>query len=100
MDEKDRADLYAEWRKFDQRLTDLFEKESYKFLPKLEKIIQEKIGWRRKYPENEYERFLKFMSYVENVYLKPSLNFDFDAGACIIDFDCGWSDEAEEGESY
>lgn len=100
MDDQDRSELYQEWQKFDSRLLDLYEKEAYKFLPKIEKIIKERIGWRKKYPENEYQRFTIFMDYVERVYLKPSLNLNQDAGNSLIDLDYSWSDEEEEEEQY
>jgi hypothetical protein len=96
MDARDKAELYGEWQKFDSRLLDLYEKEAYKFMPKIEKLIKERIGWRKRSPENDYQRFAMFMDYVEKVYLKPSLNLDQDAGDCFVDSDYSWSDEDED----
>ena len=74
MDSDDDRDLYGEWVKFDKRMRELYEKEAYKFSRKLDKLVKERLGWRKRDPETEAERFDRFMEYVEDVYLKPSLN--------------------------
>lgn len=94
MDQNDERDLYQEWRKFDQRLTALYEKEAWKFLPKLEKLIKEKLGWRKKFPEDDYERFQSFMTFIESVYLRPSLGITDDRPWSDLDSGTG-SDETD-----
>jgi hypothetical protein len=76
MDIEDQKLLWNEWKKFDNRMNELYEKEAYKFLPKLDKLVKEKLGWRRRKPEDDLERFWFFMNFVDQVYLKPSLNLD------------------------
>lgn len=76
MDSADEEDIYREWKKLDHKLTFYYEKEAWKFLPKMDKLVKEKLGWRRKFPEDDFERFQKFMSFIEDVYLRPSLQDD------------------------
>lgn len=73
MEPEDRDDLYPIWSKLDDRLVNFYEREIFKFLPTLDKVIRERIGWRRRYPEDKMERYQRFLDLVEEVYLTPSL---------------------------
>ena len=85
MDSDDDQVLYQIWKTLDTRLTNLYEKEVYKFLPLLDKTVRDRIGWRKMYPENEFERFEKFMCLVEEVYLTPSLQWNDSGSSDSVD---------------
>jgi hypothetical protein len=89
MDTQDNQDLFIFWKSFDERLKTVYEKEVWKALPRLDKLVREKLGWRKRHPEDDYERFREFMMYVEDVYLKPSLSCN----------DSTWSDSSGSLES-
>lgn len=82
MDSDDERDLKQIWTKFDSRMNDIYERETHKFMLTLDKTVRERLGWRGKNPEGEYERFQIFMDFVNDVYLTPSLYWN----------DCGSSD--------
>lgn len=88
MDDQDRADIYQAWKEFDDKLIYHYEKESWKFMPKLDKLVKEKLGWRKSDPEDAFDRFQQFMIFVKDVYLRPSLG---------ITHDCDWRDIDSSG---
>jgi hypothetical protein len=50
----------------------------------LDKTVKERLGWRRRDPADDYERFQSFMMFVENVYLTPSIYWN-DCDSCDSD---------------
>jgi hypothetical protein len=73
MDSDDERDLSLIWTKFDRRMNDIYERETHKFMLTLDKAVRERLGWRGKKPEDDYERFQIFMDFVNDVYLTPSI---------------------------
>jgi len=97
MDEDDQRDLYVFWAKLDGRLLDLYEREAWKILPSMDKLVRERLGWPGKSPEEMLDRFNIFMEFIQKVYLRPSLNIrtptpDDSSGNDSDDY--GWVDAA------
>jgi hypothetical protein len=98
MDSDDEKDLFHVWKRFDDQLNTATEKIVWKFIPVLDKFVKEKLGWRRKKPEDDFERFQEFMTYVKTVYLIPSLieeDSQYDSSESDS-FDYDWTDEPEQ----
>lgn len=73
MDWEDEQTLRLFWAKIDEKLTDMVERECWKILPRLDKLAKETLGLRRRRPEDFLDRFNRFMDFVHEVYLTPSL---------------------------
>lgn len=86
MDADDLAVIRQLFTQFDERLTSKIEAECWKILPKLDKAVREKLGWRRCDPQDDLQRFSSFVQWMEDVYLRPSLGMD----------DSTWSDSGSE----
>lgn len=85
MDKDDENVLWDFFKSFDQRLTNVYERECWKALTKIDKIVREQLGWRRMSPDDQLDRFNSFMDWITEVYLRPSLGQEQDD-------DCSWSD--------
>lgn len=93
MDNDDKNILWDFFKSFDERLISVYERECWKALPKLDKTVRERLGWRRCNPEDQLDRFNNFMDWVMDVYLRPSLGV-------ITEDDCSWSDSGSDSGSY
>lgn len=76
MDSDDERILYQFWQDLDTKLIEIYEKECWRALPKLDKLVKERLGWRRREPDDDFERFNAFMGFIESVYLRPTLEYD------------------------
>lgn len=73
MDSEDERTLHPLWNEFDAEVNQAIEKIAWKYLPKLDKLCAERLGYGTPPGEERFERFNCLCGFVERVYLKPLL---------------------------
>lgn len=73
MNDEELEELVPVWKALESEIWAAIEAVAWRQLPKLDKLGIEVLGLRDRDPENDYDRWLAFVGFIERVYLSPSL---------------------------